>query len=62
METKKWYQSRTIVASIIGVLVGALSIVEQALLSGSIDQDALIMVATSAYAIYGRIKSATIIE
>jgi hypothetical protein len=62
MQTKKWYQSKTIVASIIGVIISGLALIQNFLLNGTVDQTALVSVLTSAYAIYGRIVSNSIIE
>jgi len=62
MNNKKWYQSKTIIASIITLVISALEIVQSALLGGGVDDTAIITIITSAVAIYGRITAKDFIE
>ena len=62
MNNKKWYQSKTIIASIITLVISALELVQSALLGGGVDDTAIITIITSAVAIYGRITAKDFIE
>ena len=62
MNNKKWYQSKTIWASIITLVISALELVQSALLGGGVDDTAIITIITSAVAIYGRITAKDFIE
>jgi hypothetical protein len=62
MNNKKWYQSKTIIASIITLVISALEIAQSALVGGGIDDTAIITLITSAVAVYGRITAKDFIE
>lgn len=65
MQTKHWYQSKTVWAGIVGSLVSGLKILEAYLLgdiSGMEFLEQTIMFAASVYAIYGRVVAKTEIE
>jgi hypothetical protein len=62
MKNKKWYQSKTIIASIITLVISALEIANTALLGGGVDDTAIITLITSAVAVYGRITAKDFIE
>jgi hypothetical protein len=62
MNNKKWYTSKTIIASIITLVISALEITQSALLGGGIDDTAIITIITSVVAIYGRITAKDFIE
>lgn len=62
MQTKHWYQSKTIWASILGFVISALEIAVTYLNGGGIDGDAVMTLLLSAYAYYGRIKAQTVIK
>ena len=62
MNNKKWYTSKTIIASIITLVISALEIAQSALLGGGIDDTAVITIITSVVAIYGRITAKDFIE
>jgi hypothetical protein len=62
MNNKKWYQSKTIIASIITLIISALEITQSALLGGGVDDTAIITLITSAVAVYGRITAKEVIE
>jgi hypothetical protein len=62
MNNKKWYQSKTIIASIITLVISALELVQSALLGGGVDDTAIITLITSAVAVYGRITAKDFIK
>jgi hypothetical protein len=62
MNKKKWYQSKTIIASIITLVISALELVNTALLGGGVDDTAIITLITSAVAVYGRITAKDLIQ
>jgi hypothetical protein len=62
MNNKKWYQSKTIIASIITLVISALEIAQSALLGGGVDDTAIITLITSAVAVYGRITAKDLIQ
>jgi hypothetical protein len=62
MNNKKWYQSKTIIASIITLVISALEIAQSALLGGGVDDTAVITLITSVVAVYGRITAKEVIE
>jgi hypothetical protein len=62
MNNKKWYQSKTIIASIITLVISALEIANTALLGSGVDDTAIITLITSTVAIYGRITAKDFIE
>jgi hypothetical protein len=62
MNNKKWYQSKTIIASIITLVISALEIANTALLGDGVDDTAIITLITSAVAVYGRITAKDFIE
>jgi hypothetical protein len=62
MNNKKWYQSKTIIASIITLIISALEIAQSALLGGGIDDTAIITLITSVVAVYGRITAKEVIQ
>jgi hypothetical protein len=62
MNNKKWYQSKTIIASIITLVISALEITNTAILGGGVDDTAIITLITSAVAVYGRITAKDFIE
>ena len=62
MQAKKWYQSKTIRAGIIGVLISGLEILLQINNGEGADPALVITFFSSAYAIWGRIVAETKIE
>jgi hypothetical protein len=62
MNNKKWYQSKTIIASIITLIISALEITQSALLGSGVDDTAIITLITSVVAVYGRITAKEVIE
>jgi hypothetical protein len=62
MNNKKWYQSKTIIASIITLVISALELVNTALLGGGVDDTAIITLITSVVAVYGRITAKDLIQ
>lgn len=62
MNNKKWYKSKTIIASIITLVISALEIANTALLGGGVDDTAIITIITSIVAVYGRITAKEVIE
>jgi hypothetical protein len=62
MNKKKWYQSKTIIASIITLVISALEITQSALLGGGVDDTAIITLITSTVAVYGRITAKDLIQ
>jgi hypothetical protein len=62
MNNKKWYQSKTIIASIITLVISALEIAQTALLGGGVDNAAIVTLTTSVVAVYGRITAKDFIE
>jgi len=62
MNNKKWYQSKTIIASIITLVISVLELINTALLGGGVDDTAIITLITSTVAVYGRITAKDFIE
>jgi hypothetical protein len=62
MNNKKWYTSKTIIASIITLVISVLEITNTALLGGGIDDTAIITLITSTVAVYGRITAKDLIQ
>lgn len=59
---KKWYQSKTVMASIVTVIISALEIVLTGLNGEGIDQASVTTLIASVVAIYGRITATENIE
>lgn len=60
--TKHWYQSKTIIASILVQVISALELTVVWLEGGSLDQTAIITIVMAGFAIYGRIVAKDEIE
>lgn len=62
MNNKKWYQSKTIIASIITFAISVLEVAEASIIAGQLDETAIMTLVTSIIAIYGRITATDMIE
>ena len=62
MTIKKWYQSKTIIASIITFAISVLEVAEASIIAGQLDETAIMTLVTSIIAIYGRITATDMIE
>ena len=62
MTNKKWYQSKTIIASIITFAISVLEVAEASIIAGQLDETAIMTLVTSIIAIYGRITATDMIE
>jgi hypothetical protein len=62
MNNKKWYTSKTIIASIITFAISVLEVAEASIIAGQLDETAIMTLVTSIIAIYGRITATDMIE